>query len=372
MKRILCVLIAILMMLSLTVPAFAADEVKAISTNEDLVKLLILGGKGKIENDIRLSTREILELIKRTEEEINPKAEIDLNGNTLIIEALEDPLTLENVVWNFKNGTLETREDFYYKNNVKFSDAILTLDKVQSPSLNIFSDDSNITLFLTSGSFVTATSNKPFSFCYHTSLCYLARNDKNKDMLIDLDGGIINLASFINVTFKDGYVDLDSVIPQKSNTKFLGWNDCRAEWTTEFTITFDPGEGTCDTQTLKTLDNSKLERLPIASKDGYCFVGWFEEGSNQKVTVDTVFEKDTTLHAKLIAKEEQIKNIEKPMKDLGFGEADVQKVISLFSSNKVAGSAIVSEPVWGVVIAALVVGAFAGGTAFGSKRNKKD
>lgn len=371
MKRILCVLIAILMMLSLTVPAFAADDVKSISTRNELIELLILGGKGKLETDIRFTIMDVSNFIRRNEEEINPKAEIDLNGRTLTFEIMECSLSLEDVVWHFKNGTVRTQADFSHKNSVKLSNSILVFDETEAYLSSAFSKDSNITLFLTNEANCFADTGELFSFTYRTSRTSYNQMDKATSLLLNLDGGTINLESFKNATFKDGYVDLNSVVPEKYHTKFVGWSNARAEWTTNFTITFDPGEGTCDTKTITTDDKGTINTLPTVTKEGYCFVGWFEEGSSEKVTVDTVVFKDTALHAKLVAKEEQIKNIEKPMKDLGFGEADVQKVISLFSSNKVAGSVIASEPVWGIVIAALVVGAFAGGTIFGRK-NKKD
>ena len=375
MKRILCVLIAILMMLSLTVPAFAADEVKSISNQSDLEKLFASGGKGKLEKDLELDLRSLIDIDPNSRKVFNYKTELDLNNFTLTINPKYISEEFKNVIWIFSNGKINVDERFEKIAGAnKFSDSIILLDGVEANLSGIFTDESNITLFALNNS--TLKTNATYAY---RNIYYDANTDISNfnfgcgSIKIDLDGGKFNLESFSEVLFRSGYVFIRSISAQKDKFYFSRWDDNgKAIWTPAKEITFDPGEGTCDTTMLYVNDSGYITEIPVATREGYCFGGWHEMNKNEIVTATYYFSNSTTVYAKWITKEEQIKKIEKPMKDLGFGEDDVQKVISLFSSNNFAGSVIASEPVWGVVIAALIVGAFAGGTVFGRNKNKKD
>ena len=74
---------------------------------------------------------------------------------------------------------------------------------------------------------------------------------------------------------------------------------------TEYTITFMDGDKLAGT--VKTVDG-KVSELPVAGKEGYVFLGWFDaqEGGN-KITTETVFTKDTTVYAQWA---EEVKNAE--------------------------------------------------------------
>ena len=65
-----------------------------------------------------------------------------------------------------------------------------------------------------------------------------------------------------------------------------------------FTVTFDAGEGTVDPATKTVTQGEKYGELPIPTRDGYEFAGWFL--GETEVTAETVFDgdSDVTLTAK--------------------------------------------------------------------------
>lgn len=65
-----------------------------------------------------------------------------------------------------------------------------------------------------------------------------------------------------------------------------------------YTISFTAVGGITSDTMLTTDENGKLSKLPVATRDGYIFDGWFTAAENgQKITTDTVFTKDTTVYA---------------------------------------------------------------------------
>lgn len=71
-----------------------------------------------------------------------------------------------------------------------------------------------------------------------------------------------------------------------------------ADYEVDLNITFDADGGTCDVAS-KTINKTQgLGSLPVPTKDGYTFVGWFtaKEGGEQ-ITAFTRFEEDTTIYA---------------------------------------------------------------------------
>ena len=69
----------------------------------------------------------------------------------------------------------------------------------------------------------------------------------------------------------------------------------------QFTITFSGNGGIIDDETLKiftTGKDGKLESLPIPTRTGYTFDGWFSERyDGEKITAETIFTQDTTVYA---------------------------------------------------------------------------
>ncbi len=72
--------------------------------------------------------------------------------------------------------------------------------------------------------------------------------------------------------------------------------------TTIYTVTFDAGEGECDTASLKVATGTAISPLPTATREGYVFGGWFDESGNE-VTASTAVTADMTLTAKWVADE---------------------------------------------------------------------
>ncbi len=64
-----------------------------------------------------------------------------------------------------------------------------------------------------------------------------------------------------------------------------------------YTVTFNPNGGKVEPESMATV-GGKLASLPTPTRSGYNFKGWFDEktGGN-KITTDTVFDKDTTVYA---------------------------------------------------------------------------
>ena len=61
-------------------------------------------------------------------------------------------------------------------------------------------------------------------------------------------------------------------------------------------ITFDANGGTC--AVTSTDIDSKIEELPVATRKGYTFLGWFTEKiGGKQITTETIFETSTTVYA---------------------------------------------------------------------------
>ena len=66
----------------------------------------------------------------------------------------------------------------------------------------------------------------------------------------------------------------------------------------QFTVTFDPGQGTTPTASKTVIYDSTYGALPTPVRSGYAFVGWFTEGGTEIKATDTVgITADTTLYA---------------------------------------------------------------------------
>lgn len=65
-----------------------------------------------------------------------------------------------------------------------------------------------------------------------------------------------------------------------------------------YEITFDANGGTCDTESVYTNVKGLLSELPVPTRGGYTFLGWFTAASGgEQVTADTAFTEDMTVYA---------------------------------------------------------------------------
>ena len=87
-----------------------------------------------------------------------------------------------------------------------------------------------------------------------------------------------------------------STVFNNNTTVFANWT----QTTPTYTITFDPNGGDCNTYSLKTNSDYRLDSLPTATRDGYSFEGWTNNGST--ISTNTQFYKDTTVQAKWSSK----------------------------------------------------------------------
>ena len=71
--------------------------------------------------------------------------------------------------------------------------------------------------------------------------------------------------------------------------------------TDHYTVTFDANGGTCDVATMDTGNDYTLASLPVPTRSGYTFKGWYTASTGgTKVTTSTVFEADTTVYAQWV------------------------------------------------------------------------
>jgi len=120
-----------------------------------------------------------------------------------------------------------------------------------------------------------------------------------------------------DVTYGETYGELP--IPTRTGYDFNGWYDgegnqvteddivnitedttLTAEWLgAEYTVTFDPNEGTVDPTSKQVRNEGRYGELPTPTKQGYNFVGWYDSERNKIESTTTVnLTSDITLTAK--------------------------------------------------------------------------
>ncbi len=120
-------------------------------------------------------------------------------------------------------------------------------------------------------------------------------------------------------------------VPTRKGYTFTGWYDDKYEGTkynadtinksdsevtlyahwmaNEYTITFDANGGSCNVPSIGVIYNSYVEALPIPTRTGYTFVGWYTaKNSGEKISSTSIydFDKNITLYA--LWKENSVEN----------------------------------------------------------------
>ena len=100
-------------------------------------------------------------------------------------------------------------------------------------------------------------------------------------------------------TFDGWYQDVNLTIPATSETVINQNTDFYAKWIENVTITFDADGGEVSPTSKTQASGLAIGDLPIPSKIGYDFVGWYTDNTyTTEVTSSTVFNTTTTIIAK--------------------------------------------------------------------------
>lgn len=112
-------------------------------------------------------------------------------------------------------------------------------------------------------------------------------------------------------TFDGWYTQSNGGTKVSSSDTYLYTNGITlyAHWTAKkYTVTFNPGEGTCGTGTKSVTYGEKYGSLPTPTRDYYTFKGWYTQtgGNGTKITESSVYNKadNTTLYASWTEKRE--------------------------------------------------------------------
>ena len=146
-----------------------------------------------------------------------------------------------------------------------------------------------------------------------TSLC--GNMTTVKGGIYDTDGKMVygttvsvNATTF-NISQIDNYIAFRNLGVGKYYYRITATNDCGTydvinyffnavtEVPTFFTVTFDANGGQCDTMSLKIINGETVSALPTPVREGFDFLGWFDENGGE-FTAETAVTADITVTAK--------------------------------------------------------------------------
>ena len=146
-----------------------------------------------------------------------------------------------------------------------------------------------------------------------TSLC--GNMTTVKGGIFDTDGKMVygttvsvNATTF-NISQIDNYIAFRNLGVGKYYYRITATNDCGTydvinyffnavtEVPTFFTVTFDANGGQCDTTSLKIISGETVSALPTPVREGFDFLGWFDENGGE-FTAETAVTADITVTAK--------------------------------------------------------------------------
>lgn len=180
----------------------------------------------------------------------------------------------------------------------------------------------------------TATVKLPCKFTRDTKLCIF--NEKcNGACMTDFCSNVVELSptSKIILDANGGDCIVDYIFaedenhigelptPKRAGYIFTGWfadknsnsteytNDSKLDMSQDYTfyagwlkcptVSFDACGGIVNPVSVETKESRKLDSLPIPTRDGYKFLGWFTEkdAKGEEVTVNKEYKEDTTIYA---------------------------------------------------------------------------
>ena len=146
-----------------------------------------------------------------------------------------------------------------------------------------------------------------------TSLC--GNMTTVKGGIFDTDGKMVygttvsvNATTF-NISQIDNYIAFRNLGVGKYYYRITATNDCGTydvinyffnavtEVPTFFTVTFDANDGQCDTTSLEIISGETVSALPTPVREGFDFLGWFDENGGE-FTAETAVTADITVTAK--------------------------------------------------------------------------
>ena len=146
-----------------------------------------------------------------------------------------------------------------------------------------------------------------------TSLC--GNMTTVKGGIFDTDGKMVygttvsvNATTF-NISQIDNYIAFRNLGVGKYYYRITATNDCGTydvinyffnavtEVPTFFTVTFDANGGECDTTSLEIISGETVSALPTPVREGFDFLGWFDENGGE-FTAETAVTADITVTAK--------------------------------------------------------------------------
>ena len=103
-------------------------------------------------------------------------------------------------------------------------------------------------------------------------------------------------------TLEGWYTEAENGTKIDENTIINGENTYYAHWLENITVTFDADGGTVSPNTRTFSPNTAIGELPIPTKTGYTFIGWYSDDTEQatEVTDETVFSTSTTIYARWV------------------------------------------------------------------------
>ena len=406
MKKFLSIVLALVMMMALALPAFAKeyevdnrsvyfDNVLREHSDDENLGIKFLGPvsvnlwREKLEAlSVDLNGYEFrcvpsidkefgIRLFKIFDSS-NTYAKFDYMSSYIIIKnsMIFKDITIPNI--SISNYGVFIAENIKIEKDPKYADKLLSvynyggvvyLSKI--PQFQYSAKNSDDVLYM----------DKDVDITYRTNSATGEIINPGRRVIVNLNGGTLDVAAL-----KKAKEDKEFPIPVKGEDYvFVEWVDkngktvtladvpasseieIEAVYKAKIQIKVDANGGNCDVKTLDGIDDGKLiDGLPYAELDGYCLEGWYL--GDKKVDAKTVFNDGDTIKAKWVTVADHSRVIRNALKNIGMNNADIEKVIKLFSSNSLVGTVFTSEPIWGVVIAALMLGCFAGGLAVGKKK----
>ena len=399
MKKATSIILALIMIFALAIPAFAEDDdAIVVTTTEQFIEAIE-------SSECKTVTIKIVANEIETNESLDIPSDasitIDLNGNDLSLNAI---YVLENASLTICNKASQIS---VFKCQTLYNYGALEIYDVDNELSDLFNYNLASLRSITKADAIIGISNGESAVTFvgsrlkadifndvdSTGIVFLSINSIRK---VDYDNCGKTYPLDIN---KNAYISIDELakvqdaiinkeknlplpIPTLDGAEFTRWEDnikylpketrtmMSATFTYKEAVTLDYNDGTGTTQKVDVYDGGTLvNSLPEMDRHGYYFTNWTKNG--KVVTIISLFKPGDVLKANWTEISGNEYKIANALKLLGVGQTDIDKMLGIVGVNSLTGSVFTSEPVWGVIIAALMLGCFAGGIVFDRKKNSK-